>query len=60
MIYPEVIRADRFRCRKHLLVEDFHLQPQLATAATVAAALKTKIKDNNNHGCPFGSTNLLI
>ena len=59
MIYPEVIRANRFHCRKHLLDEDFCLQPQLAAAATVVAALKTKPKDNNDHGCPFGSTNFL-
>ena len=60
MIYPEVIREDRFCCRKHLLAEDFRLQPQLVVAAIAAAALKTKLKDNNNHGCPFGSTNLLM
>ena len=55
MIYPEVIRANRFHCRKHLLAEDFRLEPQFAAVA----ALETKLKDNNNHGCPFGSTNLL-
>ena len=60
MIYPEVIRADRFHCRKHLLAKYFRLQPQLVATATPATALKTKLKDNNNHGCPFGSTNLLI
>ena len=60
MIYPEVIRADRFHYRKHLLAEDFRLQPQLVDVATSVAALKTKLKDNNNHACPFGSTNLLI
>ena len=54
-----MIRADRFRCRKHL-AEDFCLQPQLVVEAIVVAALKTKLKDNNNHGCPFGSTSLLI
>ena len=48
MIYSEVIREDRFHYRKHLLAEDFRLQPQLATAA-----LETKLKDNNDHRCPF-------
>ena len=47
MIYPEVIRADRFHCRKPLLVEDFRL-PQLAAAALAAVALETKL-NNNNH-----------
>ena len=60
MIYPEVIREDIFCCRNPLLVEDLRLQPQLVATATPATALKTKLKDNNNHGCPFGSTNLLI
>ena len=59
MIYPEVIRADRFRCRNPLLAEDLRLQPQLAAATPAVAALETKL-NNNNHGCPFGSTNLLI
>ena len=54
MIYPEVIRANRFRRRNPLLVEDLRLQPQL-----VAAALETKL-NNNNHGWPFGSITLLI
>ena len=49
MIYPKVIRADRFHCRKHLLAEDLRLQPQLAAAAPAATALETKI-NNNNHG----------
>ena len=48
MIYLEVIRADRFLCRKPLLVEDLHLQPQLTDAAPAAAALETKL-NNNNH-----------
>ena len=48
MIYPQVIRADRFHYRNPLLVEDLRLQPQLATAAPAAAALETKL-DNNNH-----------
>ena len=60
MIYPEVIREDRFHCRKHLLVGDLSLQPQLAAAALADAALETKLNNNNNHGSPFGSTNLLI
>ena len=60
MIYSKVIREDRFHCKKHLLAEDFRLQPQLAAAAIVATALETKLKDNNDHICPFGSTNLLI
>ena len=60
MIYTKVIRADRFRCRKRLLAEDFRLQRQLAATTTASAALETKLKDNNNHGSPFGSTNLLI
>ena len=45
MIYPEVIRADRFRCRNPLLAEGLCLQPQLVAAA----ALETKL-NNNNHG----------
>ena len=59
MIYPEVIRADRFHYRNPLLVEDLRLQSQLAAATPAAAALETHL-DNNNHGCPFGSTNLFI
>ena len=53
MIYLEVIREDRFCCRKHLLAEDFRLQPQLVAATTAVAALETKLKDNNDHRCPF-------
>ena len=49
MIYPEVIRADRFRCRNPLLAEDLCLQPQLVATAPVVAALETKL-NNNNHG----------
>ena len=60
MIYPKVIRVDIFHCQKHLLAEDFRLQPQFAAATTVVASLKTKLKDNNNHGYYFGSTNLII
>ena len=45
MIYPEVIRADRFHCRNPLLAEDLRLQPQLVAAAI---ALETKL-NNNNH-----------
>ena len=41
MIYPEVIRADRFHCQKHLLAEDLRLQPQLAIAAPGASSLET-------------------
>ena len=48
MIYPEVIRADRFYCRNPFLVKDLHLQPQLAAAAPVAVALETKL-NNNDH-----------
>ena len=44
MIYPEVIREDRFRCRNRLLAEDLCLQPQ----PVAAAALETKL-NNNNH-----------
>ena len=60
MIYPEVIKANRFHYRKHLLAEDFRLQPQLVAAAIVVVALETKLKDKNDHRCHFGSTNLLI
>ena len=59
MVYPEVIRADRFHCRNPLLAEDLRLQLQLAAAAPVAAALETKL-NNNNHGYPFGSMTFLI
>ena len=59
MIYPEVIRADRFRCRNPLFAEDLRLQPQLVAVAPTAAALETKL-NNNNHGYPFGSVTLLI
>ena len=48
MIYPEVIRADRFRCRNPLLAEDLRLQPQLAAATLAVTALETKL-NNNNH-----------
>ena len=48
MIYLEVIREDRFHCRNPLLAKDLRLQPQLATAALAAAALETKL-NNNNH-----------
>ena len=47
MIYPEVIRADRFHCRNPLLAKDLSLQPQLVAAAPTAAALETKL--NNDH-----------
>ena len=59
MIYLEVIRADNFHCRNHLLDEDLHLQPQLVATAPAATALETKL-NNNNHGYLFGSTTLLI
>ena len=59
MIYPEVIRADRFHCRNPLLAKDLRLQPQLAAATPVVAALETKL-NNNNHRYPFGSMTLLI
>ena len=59
MIYPKVIRADGFHCRKHLLVEDLRLQPQLAVATPAAIAIEIKL-NNNNHGYLFGSTTLLI
>ena len=52
MIYPEVIRADKFRRRNPLLAEDLHLQPQLATAALAVATLETKL-NNNNHRSSF-------
>ena len=48
MIYLEEIRADRFHCRKPLLVEDLPLQPQLDAATPAAAALETKL-NNNDH-----------
>ena len=48
MIYPEVIRADRFHCRNPLLAKDLRLQPQLAAATSTAAALETKL-NNNDH-----------
>ena len=47
MIYPKVIRADRFHCQNPLFTEDLRLQPQVVAAAP-AAALETKI-NNNNH-----------
>ena len=47
MIYTEVIRANRFHCKKHLLAKDLHLQPQLAVATPVAAALETKLNNND-------------
>ena len=56
MIYPEVIRADRFRCRNPLLAEDLRLQPQLVAATPVVAALETK-HNNNNHGYLLWSNN---
>ena len=59
MIYLDVIREDRFRCRNPLLAEDLRLQPQLVVMAPVVVALETKL-NNNNHGFPFGSINLLI
>ena len=48
MIYPEVIRANRFCCRNPLLAEDLRLQLQLVVAAPAVAALETKL-NNNNH-----------
>ena len=45
MIYPEVIRVDRFHWRNPLLVEDLHLQPQLAATAPAATALETKLNN---------------
>ena len=48
MIYPEVIRADRFRYQNPLLAEDLRLQPQLVAAALVAVALETKLNNNNS------------
>ena len=59
MIYPEVIRADRFRYRNPLLAKDLRLQPQLLVVALVVAALETKL-NNNNQGSPFGLITLLI
>ena len=56
MIYPEVIRADRFRCRNLLLAEDLRLQPQLVATAPAATALETKL-NNNNHGYLLWSNN---
>ena len=47
MIYPEVIRAYRFRCRNPLLAEDFRLQPQLVAVVAAAVALETKLNSNN-------------
>ena len=49
MIYPKVIREDRFRCQNPLLAEDLCLQPQLVAVAPAAAALETKL-NNNNYG----------
>ena len=48
MIYPKVIRADRFHCRNPLIVEDLRPQPQLAAATPTTTALETKF-NNNNH-----------
>ena len=48
MIYPKVIRADRIHCRNPLLAGDLRLQPQLAAATSTAAALETKL-NNNDH-----------
>ena len=48
MIYPEVISADRFRCLNPLLAEDLCLQPQLVAATPAAAALETKLNNNNS------------
>ena len=51
MIYPEVLRADRFQCRNPLLVEDLRHQPQLVAASPatpIAAALETKLNNNNS------------
>ena len=48
MMNTEVIKADRFRCQNPLLAEDLRLQPQLVVAALAAAALETKL-NNNNH-----------
>ena len=45
MIYPEVIRADRFRCQKQLLVVGSCPLPQISVAATAAVALETKLQD---------------
>ena len=59
MIYPGVIRADRFHCRNPLVAEDLRFQPQLTAAAPAVAALETKL-NNNNHQCPIGSMTLLI
>ena len=43
MIYPEVIRADRFHCQNPLLAEDLRLQPQLVAATPAAATLEIKL-----------------
>ena len=48
MIYPEVIREDRFHYRNPLLDKDICIQPQLAALVPVAATLETKL-NNNNH-----------
>ena len=59
MIYPEVIREDRFRCRNPLLAENLRLQPQLVATAPATAALETNL-NNNNYGYLFGSMALLV
>ena len=48
MIYPEVIKENRFHCQNPFLAEDLRLQPQVVAAAPTAAALETKL-NNNNH-----------
>ena len=47
MIYLEVIMVDRFHCRNPLLAEDLCPQPQLVAATPAAAALETKLNNNN-------------
>ena len=48
MIYPEVIREDRFHYKTPLLVEDLRIQPQPVVATPAVDAIETKI-NNNNH-----------
>ena len=48
MIYPEAIRADRFHYWNLSLAEDLRLQLQLIAATPAAAALETKLNNNNS------------
>ena len=61
MIYLDDLSGQiDFAAENALLVDGSRPQPQLTVAATATVALETKLKDNNDHRCPFASTNLLI